>query len=266
MKKIAVISGTGFYDFFHNDKSVIEKIATPFGNVQIDKIHFNNNCLYHLVRHGSGHQRLPNHINYRANMFALQQIGVDLIVATSVMGVLDPKQDLGMLVFFDDLLFPDNRLPDGSVCTIHTTPGEASRGHYIFSSPFSIKGRQILKDAAVSLHIPYVDNKTYAHVNGPRFNSKAECRALRNMGADMISQTAGPEIILSGELGLAYVLIGYGVDYANGVSKTSTPVEMLDKNIEQSKKVFYDVIEKALEPIHSADGMFFDNGFNYRFE
>ena len=82
----------------------------------------------------------------------------------------------------------------------------------------------------------------------------------------MISQTAGPEIVLSGELGLAYVLMGFGVDYANGVNQTPTPVEILDKNISQSKNIFCEVILKALEQINRHEGTFFDNGFNYGFE
>jgi len=266
MKKIAVISGTGFYDFFHNDEQVVEDIATPFGNVQIDKLQMNGCWLYHLTRHGRGHLYLPNHINHRAHISALHQIGVDLIISTSVMGVLDSQIPLGKLIFFDDLFFPDNRLPDGSICTVHIKPGEPSRGHYIFSSPFSIQARQFIKEAASLLQIPYTDNKTYAYVNGPRFNSKAECSALRNMGADMISQTAGPEIVLSGELGLAYVLMGFGVDYANGVSQTPTPVEELDKNISESKNIFCRVIVKALEQMNSYEGTLFDNGFNYGFE
>lgn len=86
---------------------------------------------------------------------------------------------------------------------------------------------------------------TYGHVSGPRFNSKAEIAWIRNH-CDAISQTCGPEAVLAGELQIPYSLLGYGVDYANGIQATPTPVETLRANLEHSPAVFREAIAKIL--------------------
>jgi 5'-methylthioadenosine phosphorylase len=97
-------------------------------------------------------------------------------------------------------------------------------------------------------------------VNGPRFNSKPEILALQSH-ASFISQTAGPEIVLAGELELPIALLGFGVDYANGVSDVPTPIEVLRANLIKSKGVFLTILEKLIkdfkEPRYA--------GFMYRF-
>ena len=88
---------------------------------------------------------------------------------------------------------------------------------------------------------------TYGHVNGPRFNSKKEIQFLQNY-CDAISQTCGPEVILANELELPYVLLGFGVDYANGVTEP-TPIETLNAHMAKSKEVFTKLLTELLEKI-----------------
>jgi len=100
--------------------------------------------------------------------------------------------------------------------------------------------------------------------NGPRFNSRAEIRAFLRAGGSAISQTAGPEIVLSGELEIPYILLGFGVDYANGVVDSPTSVEELTANMEQSKTVLTKVILEFLGETGN-DSKELYNGFVYRF-
>jgi 5'-methylthioadenosine phosphorylase len=196
-------------------------------------------------------------INYRANLVALKELRTKAIVATTVCGVLDPDIPLAKLAVFDDLYFPDNRLPNGEACTVYDKRGEKSRGHYIFDKPFSQQLRQQLIDAAGDP----LTNVVYAHANGPRFNTKAEIKMLRNH-ASFVSQTAGPEIVLAGELEIPYALLGFGVDYANGVKKEPTPVEELKENLKKSKMVFTSVIRELIKE-YTAPTF---SGYIYRFE
>ena len=71
------------------------------------------------------------------------------------------------------------------------------------------------------------DGGCYGHVDGPRFNTRAEIRGLAAAGVTAVSQTAGPETVLCGEAELPYALLGFLTDYANGVKDEATPVETL---------------------------------------
>ena len=81
--------------------------------------------------------RLSSQVTHQANIAALRDRGAQAILAVTVCGALDPGLELGTLVVFDDLHFLANRLPDGSICTLHTQPGAPGRGHWIFDRPFA---------------------------------------------------------------------------------------------------------------------------------
>lgn len=242
MIDIAVISGTGFYDFPGLEDRKDLEITTKYGRASLRRGMIAGKKIVFLARHGKNHKILPNMINYRANLVALKKLETQALISTTVCGVLDPALSLGKLAVFDDLYFPDNRLPSGEACTVYDEKGHRLRGHYIFDKPFSEElNRQII--AAAENPITQV---VYAHVHGPRFNSRAEIRTLKNY-ASFISQTAGPEVVLAGELEIPFALIGFGVDYANGVKEVPTPIEVLTENIKKSKRVFTTVIKKLLE-------------------
>ena len=110
-----------------------------------------------------------------------------------------------------------NRLPDGSLCTFFTEPGASERAHWIYEGPFSDGLRAALLAGAAEAGIAVRDGGCYGHVDGPRFNTRAEIRGLAACGVTAVSQTAGPETVLCGEAELPYALLGYLTDYANGV-------------------------------------------------
>ena len=257
MIDLAIISGTGFYDFPGLDEEEDINIETRYGAASVVKGAVEGKTIAFIARHGKGHSILPNTINHRANLTALKELGTKAIVATTVCGVLNPSIPLARLAVFDDLYFPDSRLPGGEACTVYEERGEKSRGHYIFDKPFSEELRkQIIAVAGGPL-----TNVVYAHANGPRFNTKSEIKMLRNY-ASFVSQTAGPEVVLAGELEIPYALLGFGVDYANGVKREPTPVEELRDNLKKSKMVFTNVIRKLIKK-YSAPKF---EGFIYRFE
>lgn len=110
--KIGIITGSGFYDFPALETASIKKISTKFGEVELQTSKRNGHDLFFMTRHGAGHRRLPNAINYRANILALKECGVDLIVATSVMGIIDNKLPLAQLMLFNDLFFWTTGFPE----------------------------------------------------------------------------------------------------------------------------------------------------------
>jgi purine nucleoside phosphorylase len=156
-------------------------------------------------------------------------------------------------VCFDDLHFLANRLPGGELCTFHATPGAADRGHWIFEGPFSAPLRAALLEGAAAAGVAVRDGGCYGHVDGPRFNTRAEIRGLAACGVTAVSQTAGPETVLAGEAELPYALLGYPTDWANGVKPEPTPVETLVEMMRRSTAMFAAVLAEAVPRAAGAD-------------
>ena len=161
------------------------------------------------------------------------------MLAVTVCGAVDPTVELGSLICFDDLHFLANRLADGSLCTFYAEPGDPRRGHWIYEDPYSPALRAaLLGGGASAAALPMRDGGCYGHVDGPRFNTKAEIRGLAAAGVTAVSQTAGPGDGARGEAELPFALVGYATDYANGVQAEATPVERLLELIAASTDTF----------------------------
>jgi purine nucleoside phosphorylase len=242
---IGVISGSGSYALEGVGAPV--DVETRFGHVPLRTGSIGGVDVAHITRHREGHRLLSSQVTHQANISALRDVGVSAILAVTVCGACDPDIELGSLIVFDDLHFLVNRLPDGSVCTLHTEPGAPGRGHWIFDDPFSPALREVLLAGAASSGAPVRPSGCYGHVDGPRFNTKTEIRALRNAGVTAVSQTAGPETVLAGEANIPYALLGYATDYANGVKpEDPTPVEELIRLVGASSAVFSGALTTAL--------------------
>jgi 5'-methylthioadenosine phosphorylase len=237
--RIGIITGSGTYALPGLDVSSREDVSTPFGPAAVTTGRFAGADVVHVSRHGDGHARLSSQVTHQANVSALRIAGAEAIVAVTVCGSLDPGMELGTLIVFDDLHFLSNRLPDGSLCTLHTEPGIPGRGHWIFDMPFAEPLRRALLAGAGDAGHPVRDGGCYGHVDGPRFNTRTEIRALMHAGVTAVSQTAGPETVLAGEAGIPYALLGYATDYANGVKPDEpTPVEELVRLVGASTEAF----------------------------
>ena len=261
---IGVITGSGTYSLPGFESELPRSVQTEFGPVDVTQGRFAGVDVIHVARHGQGHARLSSQVTHQANIVALRELGARAILAVTVCGALDPDLPLGSLVVFDDLHFPSNRLPDGSLCTLHVEPGRAGRGHWIFDRPFSQSLREVLLAGAREAGFEARDGGCYGHVDGPRFNTRTEIGMLQAAGVTAVSQTAGPETVLAGEAEIPYALIGYATDYANGVSPEPTPVEELVRLIGASADVFAKTLEKALP--HAAAAEHAPTGSYFRFD
>jgi purine nucleoside phosphorylase len=261
--RVGVLTGTGTYAL-EEGGAAPERVTTPYGDALVSRGETGGVEVLHISRHEEGHQRLSNQVSHRANIHALKEMGADCVVAVTVCGAVDRSVPLGSLIVFDDLHFLVNRLADGSLCTFHDTPGAPGRGHWIFESPFADGLRRVLIEACVEAGVPARDGGCYGHVDGPRFNTRAEIRSLAAAGVTAVSQTAGPETVLCGEAELPYALLGYATDYANGVSQEPTPVEELLRLIGASKDVFRSVLGHALLKVSGAE--ISPPGVMYRFD
>jgi purine nucleoside phosphorylase len=247
--RIGILTGSGTYALPGIEAGDLEVVETRYGSAAVTCGTFAGVDVVHVSRHRPGHELLSSQVTHQANIAALKEHGAEAILSVTVCGALDADISLGTLVVFDDLHFIANRLPDGSICTMFTEPGEKGRGHWIYEQPFSQPLRRALIDGAREAGYHVRDGGCYGHVDGPRFNTKTEIRMLRNCGVTVVSQTAGPETVLAGEAEIPYALLGYATDYANGVKADPTPVEELIRLITASGETLASTLAAAVPKI-----------------
>jgi purine nucleoside phosphorylase len=261
---IGIITGSGTYALPGFDGAGPEPVTTRWGDALVSRGELAGVEVLHVSRHGEGHRRLSNQVAHRANIAALAELGADGVIAVTVCGAVDPAVELGSVVCFDDLHFLANRLGGGELCTFYSEPGDPQRGHWIFDRPFSEPLRRALLAGANEAGVAVRDGGCYGHVDGPRFNTRAEIRGLAACGVTHVSQTGGPEAVLCGEAELPYALLGYATDYANGVRPEPTPVQTLLDMMAASTATFAAVLSAAL-PLAAAAELT-PAGTVYRFE
>ena len=245
--RLGIITGSGSYTWPFATPARPRTVDTRYGAVPVVEAVMHGVEVVQLSRHEVGHRRLSHQVEHRANLAALLEAKVDALLSLTVCGAVDPALAPGSVVVFDDLFFPSNRLPDGSPCTWFDAPGAAGRGHWILDgSPFSETLRRHVLAAARRSPAPVIDGGVYGHVDGPRFNTRSEIRALARAGVGAISQTAGPEVVLAGEAELPMALIGFVTDYANGVAAVPEPVEALLERMAASRDTFAAIVAAAL--------------------
>ncbi|MGH2988819.1 MAG: MTAP family purine nucleoside phosphorylase [Solirubrobacterales bacterium] len=258
---VGVITGSGTYVLPGIVGGEERLVATEFGAVELTTGRLAGLEVIHVSRHGDGHPRLSHQVNHRGNVAALHELGASCAIGLATCGGVDPSVDPGDLILFDDLYFPSNRLPDGSACTLHAQPGAPERAHWMFERPFSEQLRAAVGRAIDAGRPPRLGG-CYGHVDGPRFNTRTEVRALRELGVTAIGQTAGPETVLCGEAGIPYALVGYVTGRANGVAPQS--MEAMMASIGRSAELFGAVLPELVVAAAAAGAE--SSGVNHGFE
>ncbi len=261
MIDVGIITGSGIYELTRARESRV--VENRFGTVEVSIFPAGPWTVGSISRHQKDHRHLPHTVPHQANLTALKELGARAVLATTVVGAVDPGLPLGRPVLFDDLFFPTNLLPSGAECTVFTEPGDPARGHLIWDEPFAPRLRSNLERAAGDLGLEATVGGVYGHTNGPRFESRAEVRWLGASGVTAVSQTCGPEAVLAGELELPYALVGFPVNYATGVAESRK--EELDRLLALSTGVLPELVLRAAETLEERD-LAFENGYVYRME
>jgi purine nucleoside phosphorylase len=261
MIDVGIITGSGIYELPGGRESRI--VESRFGKAEVSIFRAGPWTVGSISRHQKNHWHLPHTIPHQANLAALKQLGARAVLATTVVGAVDPGVRLGQPVLFDDLFFPTNLLPTGAECTVFTEPGDSVRGHLIWDEPFAPRLRRKVEFATRDLGLEATVGGVYGHTNGPRFESRAEIRWLGTAGVTAVSQTCGPEAVLAGELELPYALVGFPVNYATGISHSRR--DELDRLLALSTEVLPRVVLRTVEMLEEED-LTFDHGYVYRVE
>lgn len=262
MIDIGIITGSGIYQLL--DGAETHSVETRAGKAEVAVGEIGTWTVGCISRHGKSHHHLPHTIPHQANLAALELLGARAVLATTAVGAVDPGVPLGRPILFDDLFFPANSLSNGAPCTIFTEPGHLDRGHLIQDEPFAPRLRRGMELAAESLGLEVTVGGVYGHTNGPRFESKSEIRWLNTVGVTAVSQTCGPEVVLAGELGLPYGLVGYPVNYATGVAEPESE-EDLSCLLARAARVLPRLVSRSVQTLEAED-MTCDYGYVYRVE
>ncbi|MGC9530534.1 MAG: S-methyl-5'-thioadenosine phosphorylase [Candidatus Bipolaricaulaceae bacterium] len=198
--EVAVIGGTGLYSLGLLEGPAGKTLSTPYGDhsdgLAVGKLAGVRAAF--LPRHGRGHTLPPHRVPYRANLWALHELGVKRIVAISAMGGLRPEYRIG------DLVLPDQFIDwtGGRPATFFDGPQVV---HTSLADPFCPVLRPALAAAAEQVGFRVHRRGTCLTFAGPRFSTRAESTLFREVaGADLLSMTLVPEVVLARELGMCY--------------------------------------------------------------
>ncbi len=239
--EIGVFGGSGFYSLIENAREVW--IETPYGPAS-DKVALGEIAgkrVAFLPRHGKEHQYPPQSVNYRANLWAMKELGVSRIIGPTACGSLKTAVEPGHMVVADQVVDRTtgrrDTFYDGPVTT-----------HVSFADPYCPQLRPLAIDALRSLDITTHETGTIVVIQGPRFSTRAESKWFQDAGWEVINMTQYPECYLARELEICYVNISLITDYDVGLPG-ATPVTHEDvlkvfaSNNERVKQAIFKIVE-----------------------
>lgn len=208
--RIGIIGGTGLAALGGHPSPAADSAETPFGQASDLPRRFAGlpNAVF-LNRHGERHTVLPHRIDYRANLWLMNDLGVDAIVAVFAVGGISPSLADG------DLVLP-HQLVDYTWGRDHTFAEPDKLLHVDFSDPFDADLRRTLSRAASRTELDLVGEGVYGCTQGPRFETVAEIDRMERDGCTVVGMTAMPEAALARELGLPYAGVCLVVNPAAG--------------------------------------------------
>ena len=207
---IGIFGGSGFYRFLEDVEEM--PLATPYGppSAPVRVGRFEGVEVAFMPRHGDEHTLPPHRVNYRANLWAMQEVGVRRILGPCAAGSLRPDLEPGTFVICDQ--FVDRTQARES--TFYDGPQTT---HVSAADPYCTDLSGILAEAAREEGIPVFEGGTVVVIQGPRFSTRAESRWHAASGFDVVNMTQYPEAWLARELQLCYATVALVTDYDVGL-------------------------------------------------
>ena len=261
MAKLAVIGGSGLDNFDGLQK--IESISqdTPFGSHSAPIIKgqllnqgdssseqgSHTDRVIFLPRHGADHTLAPHQVNYRANIWMLNQLGVERILACSVVGGVSEQMSPGMFVVPDQIIDytygREQTFFDGN---------ERHLQHVDFTEPYSQNMREQLLACLRQCQVPHQSEATYGCTQGPRLETAAEVKRLRRDGCDIVGMTAMPEAVLARELGMEYVGLSLVVNWAAGMEDDILSMDAIANTIKMGMNQLTKLLPDLINTLNPA--------------
>ncbi len=235
--EIGIIGGSGLYSMPGLTNVQEVTVSTPFGEpsdafvlgtLEGRKVAF-------LARHGRGHRILPSELNFRANIYALKDLGVERIFSVSAVGSLKEEHKP------TDFVVPDQFI-DRTFHRISTFFGHGIVAHVGFGDPVCEEVAAAVVQSCKDIGVVGKSGGTYVCMEGPQFSTKAESNLYRSWGADVIGMTNLQEAKLAREAEICYATMAMVTDYDCWHSEHESVtveqvIKVLNTNAENAAKV-----------------------------
>lgn len=244
LAQIGIFGGSGFYKFLDNIEEVY--IDTPYGKtsdaLMLGKIE--GKSVAFMPRHGRNHSIAPHKVNYKANVWAMKEIGCEIVISPCAAGSLQKEVKPGDIVFCDQYVNWTGGRQD-------TYFENDDVQHVSAAEPYCSKLRKLAIDCADELGYSIHKTGTVVVIQGPRFSTKAESAFFTNQGWHVINMTQYPEVHLVKELGMCPLNISLITDYDAGLVGDVPPVshqevmKVFEQNIAKLQKLLFTIVKNA---------------------
>ncbi len=226
--ELAIIGGTGLTSLKTLEITRREVVHTPYGEPSgpLTRGVLGGKEVVFLARHGYGHTIPPHKVNYRANLWALKQIGVKKVVAVAAVGGIRTDMVPGSIAIPDqivDYTWSRNHTYFENDLT-HVT-------HIDFTEPYCEELRAILLKACHNAGLPVIENGTYGATQGPRLETAAEINRLERDGCHIVGMTGMPEAALAREAELCYAACAVVANWAAGRGDGGISMEEIELHL-----------------------------------
>ena len=246
--QIGIFGGSGFYKFLDNIEEI--KIDTPYGetsdNIMLGKI--GDRPVAFMPRHERNHSIAPHKVNYRANAWAMKEIGCKCVISPCASGSLQERIKPGDIVFCDQYV-------DRTSARLDTYFEYDDIQHVSSADPYDEDLRNHAINCAKNLGLEFHSKGTIVVIQGPRFNTKAESAFYTNQGWEVVNMTQYPEVHLVKELGMKSLNISLITDYDAGLVANCDPVshqnvmKIFEQNLVKLRKLLFSIVETMPDEI-----------------
>ncbi len=245
---IGIIGGTGLEkaDILKNPEKAIIKTEFGYPSSEILTGEMHGKKIAVIARHGREHTITPTHVNNRANISALKQIGCKKIIATTACGSLREEIEPGHFVIANQFIdFTKHRKN-----SFYDKFEPCNMQHCPMAEPFNDKLREILFTTGEKLKLPVHNNGTIITIEGPRFSTKAESYMFRSWGADVINMSTAPEAALANEAMLDYAVVAIVTDYdCWKEGEESVSIELVIENFNKNIKNLIFLLSESIRSL-----------------
>lgn len=249
MLDLAVIGGTGLTTLKNLEIRRREVRRTPFGEPSAPLVigELGGKEIVFLPRHGHGHTIPPHMVNYRANIWALKEMGVRNVIAVAAVGGIRADMRPGQLAFPDQII-------DYTWSRQHTF-FEADLTHVThvdFTDPYCAQLRARLIEAARALKLDAAEQGVYGATQGPRLETAAEINRMERDGCDLVGMTGMPEAVLAREAGLCYATCAVIANLAAGRGGATITMKDIEQNLIRGMADVRRLLETTIPVLASA--------------
>ncbi len=268
---LGIISGSGLYNI--DDFALVEEIDldTPFGKPSspITVADYEGKKIFFLARHGKSHNIPPHLVNYRANIWALKEIGVRRILSISAVGSIDETLNPGDFVIIDSFIdFTKGRRDTFYEGIFSVDVGGKDKSsefikgkkvvHVDMTDPYCKELGDLIEDILKNRALSYRRGGIYVCTQGPRFETTAEIKMFKMLGGSVVGMTGYPEVALARELTICYASLCVVANPAAGIANyrltSEEVISLMKKKTEEIKRILREFVEKVNAPSYCKCG------------